>query len=150
MVLTDEVIWYCEDCEIEVIDVDFSDNAIADLDTEVSFSDDCDLNSGDSENVEVEDCNVEVIDADNSDNEIEDSENIEVEDCEVEEVIDIDSSDIEITDSKNTEVNSVEDCDQETADSVKVEVELGYEYATVADSQPIADSIWRYEVCFHD
>ncbi|XP_058750087.1 uncharacterized protein LOC131623078 [Vicia villosa] len=143
VVFTDEIIWYCEDCEIEVIDVDFSDNAIVDSEnTEVSFSDYCDQNSGDSENVEVEDCDGEVIDVDNSDKEIADLENVEVEDCEVE-VVDVDSSDKEIADSKNTEVNSVEDCDQETADSVKVEVDSGYECATVADSQPIADPIWR-------
>ncbi|CAK8532634.1 unnamed protein product [Lathyrus sativus] len=73
VVFTDDVIWFCEDCEGEVIDVDFSDNAIVDSEnTEISFSEDYDQDNADSENVDVEDCDV-----DNSDNEIADSKKTE-------------------------------------------------------------------------
>ncbi|CAK8532638.1 unnamed protein product [Lathyrus sativus] len=73
VVFTDDVIWFCEECEGEVIDVDFSDNAIVDSENdEVRFREECDRDNADLENVDVEDCDVEVIDVDNSDNEVAD------------------------------------------------------------------------------
>ncbi|CAL5185345.1 unnamed protein product [Lathyrus oleraceus] len=159
VVFTNEVIWFCEDCDGEVIDVDFSDKAIVDSENaEVSFSEDCDRDTADLENVDNEDCDVEVTDVDNSDNEIADSEKTEVDsvkDCYQDtadsDIVDVDSGyecanvadPHPIADSENTEVNSSADCNQDTADSERVEVDSRYECANVADSHPIADPIWR-------
>lgn len=49
MVFTDDVIWFCEDCEAEVVDVDYLDSEI-----EVDSIEDYDEGSTDSEKDEVD------------------------------------------------------------------------------------------------
>ncbi|CAI8593772.1 unnamed protein product [Vicia faba] len=50
VVFTDEVIWFCEDCEAEVVDEDYPDSEILDSENgEVDSIEDCDLGTTNSE-----------------------------------------------------------------------------------------------------
>lgn len=50
MVFTDEVIWFCEDCEAEVVDEDYPDSEIVDSENdEVDSIEDFDQGTTDSE-----------------------------------------------------------------------------------------------------
>ncbi|CAI8593771.1 unnamed protein product [Vicia faba] len=94
VVFTDEVIWFCEDCDVEVIDVDSSDNEIVDSkNDEVSFSEDWELG---------------VIGVDFSDKAIADSKNTEVNSSE--------DFDQDTADSEKFEVDSGYGCEN-VADS---------------------------------